>query len=739
MAIKKVSQETRDAIKRKSAFALPNRPSEAGIKPEELKRAFFAPVTDAALSALGEVDRIAEETNDELNKKANAKNEALETEEKDLVGAINELKRWKAEVGRDAPMFNGNFIVWDSQKQAFVDSGIHKDQVTGGDNVGGTLVLTPEWVDHTMPDGLRVKVPKLTDREVMQCGRHNGAIVAVCAEKYGDAYNGAVLRLYATAVGGYYDEWYQDQDDDYGGPYGYNISISFLLMGDPLVAGKHILVTEGIGDVAKEVRYMLQDTYELAEQVSILGPNLEEAKQRLDEHERGLETMDRRIRYLESGSYYKDVTDEGIAYSIQMPSYSLPYAAVTKLGTGETYVRKRNLVKMPYAVSGIDSLIGKTTVVCGMERTIFPDGSIHFKGTCSGTTGGYYTMWLHVMASEWYPGHLGTCFLSGCPEGGGANTYFMRAALMYDGLSKVVANDYGSGATINLYNSDYCMTLMIRIYEGQTVDITFRPQLEVGAAATEWEPYTLKHSAVTRIVSRGANLLERYTTSEEWEGTVTKKGCKYFLDSKYAEVNIYLTIPFTGFDTYICVFTNHIAGSNSYPQVYFNGATQAYSSNTRTKIPEYLWVQGENGKECLVRIQLWTNGSAEFTVGIFENFDGELSNLYDIRDDIIHEIPVEIIEAQSDSYGYGIGENISYVDFENGKYVALGRVRKFQTGDYEDATVMTDGVQTVVACHEEHEITAPMPMVYTDPHGRIVFENEDKAAVAYGLKYQVKA
>lgn len=68
MAIQKVSTEVRDAIKRKSAHALPNRPSEAGMKPDEIKRAFYGPITDAAMSALGEVDRVVKEANEEFDK-----------------------------------------------------------------------------------------------------------------------------------------------------------------------------------------------------------------------------------------------------------------------------------------------------------------------------------------------------------------------------------------------------------------------------------------------------------------------------------------------------------------------------------------------------------------------------------------------------------------------------------------------------------------------------------------------
>lgn len=63
MAINKVSSQARNIIKRKSAFALPDRPSEAGMSAEEIKKAFWQPVADLTDSALSEIDRVVEEVN----------------------------------------------------------------------------------------------------------------------------------------------------------------------------------------------------------------------------------------------------------------------------------------------------------------------------------------------------------------------------------------------------------------------------------------------------------------------------------------------------------------------------------------------------------------------------------------------------------------------------------------------------------------------------------------------------
>ncbi len=61
--INKVCAATMDAIKRKSAYALPDRPSDMGMKPEDIKRAFWQPIVDVTFSAISEIDRVVDEIN----------------------------------------------------------------------------------------------------------------------------------------------------------------------------------------------------------------------------------------------------------------------------------------------------------------------------------------------------------------------------------------------------------------------------------------------------------------------------------------------------------------------------------------------------------------------------------------------------------------------------------------------------------------------------------------------------
>jgi hypothetical protein len=64
--INKISQNTKNAIIRKSVSSLPDRPTESGVKTTTLKGAFYKFVTDDNQSVLAEIDRVIEELNNEL-------------------------------------------------------------------------------------------------------------------------------------------------------------------------------------------------------------------------------------------------------------------------------------------------------------------------------------------------------------------------------------------------------------------------------------------------------------------------------------------------------------------------------------------------------------------------------------------------------------------------------------------------------------------------------------------------
>lgn len=62
--INKTSKEVRNAILRKSAYSLPDNPSNLGYKPKEIRERLYKPITDESNSMQSELDRIVDELNE---------------------------------------------------------------------------------------------------------------------------------------------------------------------------------------------------------------------------------------------------------------------------------------------------------------------------------------------------------------------------------------------------------------------------------------------------------------------------------------------------------------------------------------------------------------------------------------------------------------------------------------------------------------------------------------------------
>ena len=87
-----VSDETKEKIRKLSAESLPINPSAKGMKPEEVKKAFYEPIIDGSTSILKELQRIIDEANVVYGYILGTIGDvdALPGDEKELVGTIND-------------------------------------------------------------------------------------------------------------------------------------------------------------------------------------------------------------------------------------------------------------------------------------------------------------------------------------------------------------------------------------------------------------------------------------------------------------------------------------------------------------------------------------------------------------------------------------------------------------------------------------------------------------------------
>lgn len=138
----------------------------------------------------------------------------------------------------------------------------------------------------------------------------------------------------------------------------------------------------------------------------------------------------------------------------------------------------KNLLKYPYAST--------TKTMNGITFTDNGDGTIIVNGTSTAQAH------MHLAFARTDLIHGVKYTLSGCPKGDTGNSYFLYIAEQFiDGTSNgVYHNDVGDGVSFILKDNCERVNITIFVRSGITVDnIVFRPQLELGDTATDYEPY----------------------------------------------------------------------------------------------------------------------------------------------------------------------------------------------------------------------------------------------------------
>lgn len=135
------------------------------------------------------------------------------------------------------------------------------------------------------------------------------------------------------------------------------------------------------------------------------------------------------------------------------------------------------------------------------------DGTLRVYGTATADAQ-FYTPYITLPPNSYY--------LSGCPAGGSSSTYRL---LVYFAQHSHNTIDYGSGIG---YTSTLHSRLRgdLKVSSGQTVDLIFKPMLEVGTSATEYAPYILPTTEnpveIQSIGEQTKNLLNKETSDENY-------------------------------------------------------------------------------------------------------------------------------------------------------------------------------------------------------------------------------
>ena len=140
----------------------------------------------------------------------------------------------------------------------------------------------------------------------------------------------------------------------------------------------------------------------------------------------------------------------------------------------------KNMLKYPYH--------NTSSTVSGVSCTDNGDGTVTVNGTAEADIYFYFN---HFPSGKNLPIKNGLKYtISGCPESGSSSTYMILLSASQSG-KVLYYSDFGNGLTVDFSDGCEAGNMSIKICKGTTVDnLVFRPQLELGAAATDYEPYS---------------------------------------------------------------------------------------------------------------------------------------------------------------------------------------------------------------------------------------------------------
>lgn len=137
----------------------------------------------------------------------------------------------------------------------------------------------------------------------------------------------------------------------------------------------------------------------------------------------------------------------------------------------------RNLIPYPYYHT--------TKTVNGITFTDNGDGTITVNGTATGDAQFYFCLDIDASLKP-----NTTYTLSGCPSGGSASTFRLRAITDYPGDNATHVLDYGVGKSFTTIGTYSHIRILIDVMNGATVNnLTFKPMLELGKLAHDFMPY----------------------------------------------------------------------------------------------------------------------------------------------------------------------------------------------------------------------------------------------------------
>ena len=267
--------------------------------------------------------------------------------------------------------------------------------------------------------------------------------------------------------------------------------------------------------------------------------------------------------------------------------------------TYEPYVG--NSYRVDFGGKNLLKIVKDSTTINGVTFTQNEDGSISVRGTATANASFISTTVQPIEPNR-------RMKVSGCPSGGSTSTYRLGLRVRSDTTTNIVTvsstGSGGSDGNVTAYSNAHYILGEIWVYSGQTVDLTFYPQVEYvnlsSDPATEYSPYVSNPIELCKIGSyvdklkraEGKQLFDKSTITSGY-GLNSENGSLFesniYCVSDYIKVSPNTSYIFSGNST---TNTKRVVGYNSSKTFTENfqasGSTVSFTTGNNT---EYIRLQ----------------------------------------------------------------------------------------------------------------------------------------------------
>lgn len=471
-----ISEGERAALKRQTAFSLPNSPAARGMRADAVKPAFWRGLVDEGISMVTFFNRLVEEVNGDFGKLKDVLIEILSSVSKDA--------KESTLVMRDE---TGGVLVADAKEDGHaVNRRVARQMIASIPNAsdvrnGGSGLMTNRQAGE-----LETLVALLEDPENNQTVVDTIREVLEIFEEYPEGCS--VVQALADKL----DLVPENQSDE---PLVYAVDengAQTMLS----VSQKGIATSIARRDSQGRITgaYPSSDNHLTTRKYvkDVIG----QAEQRMDRFEQRMTEFENEFM---SGEFSEDDT---VAHQKEVPTSSYPFASVAKIFGSSRECR--NLLSVSWWEWGEDVQDGALTIVHDEN-----DPSIITVSGTSGDDNSFDGRYCVAVISSLFSSMYGEYSISGCPKNSqGVELVF--ESVDFEGKT-VSCSDDGEGGTFTHDISDDAVSkLYIKVPNGTTVEnLVFKIMVNFGSVREHEPPFDgYKSFPVSKVVSKSANLFD---------------------------------------------------------------------------------------------------------------------------------------------------------------------------------------------------------------------------------------